>query len=212
MSLACSENNARLKTMTVTGNGNITTDPDTAIIRLGVQTNGEPLSEMQSQNAQITQNIIDSLKQLGINDIKTFQYTIEKAYDYQNGNRIDLGYTVRNILEIRTDHLEQIGTIIDVSVSQGANVVDLISFEVSEPELYYQQALNLAVMNACQKAKSIAINLGVVLNTTPIKIIESGSTPIPYSRFNVSREGSLATPIESGDIKISASVTVIFQY
>ena len=68
---------------------------------------------------------------------------------------VDRGYTVRNIFEIRTFEPGQVGVIIDAAVSAGANVTDLISFEVSDPEYYYQQqALNLAVAD-CNKKSSL---------------------------------------------------------
>ncbi|MDF2617197.1 MAG: hypothetical protein K0Q47_1853 [Sedimentibacter sp.] len=80
------------------------------------------------------------------------------------GRQIDRGYSVRNIIEIRTNNIEMAGSIIDSSVNAGANVVELITFDVSNREMYYQQALNMAVMNAVEKAKSISMNLGTGKN------------------------------------------------
>ncbi len=123
----------KTKTMTLTGRGQVSTVPDTAVIRLGVETTGVNLMDIQAENARISQAVIESIENLGISDIQTYQYLIEKRYDYVNGTQIDRGYAVRNILEIRSDNLEQIGTVIDTAVSNGANVVNFISFEVSDP-------------------------------------------------------------------------------
>ena len=209
MSKYYSENNLHNKTMTLTGQGQITAVPNIAVIHLGVETSGENLVNIQAENAQITQSIIQSLQRMGVSDIKTFQYSINKLYDYEDGRQIDRGYSVRNILEIRTTNLDRVGNIIDTAVNMGANVVELISFDVSNKEYYYQQALNMAVMNAMQKSKSIAMNLGISADPVPMKIIENFSPPIqPYFR----QELAATTPIMPGNIKIEANVTVDFAF
>ncbi len=196
--------------MTLIGNGQVTAVPDLAVLRLGVQTNSENLSEAQYENAVISQAVLEGLRQMGVTDINTFQYTIDKLYDYEDGRRIDRGYSVRNILEIKTNQMDRVGALIDTAVANGANVVDLISFEVSNPDFYYQQALNLAVLNAIEKAKSIAFNLGYPTDPIPTNITENSNAPIPYGQPIALREGAAVTPIEPGNKQIKASVTVDF--
>ncbi|MDF2942175.1 MAG: hypothetical protein K0S01_1033 [Herbinix sp.] len=198
--------------MTLTGKGQVTALPDLAILRLGVQTTGDNLTDAQSENARISQNVINALKQLGITDLKTYQYTIEMLYDYQNGARIDKGYSVRNVFEIRTSNLGLVGTIIDTAVNYGANVVEFVNFEVSNPDLYYQEALNLAINDAYHKAKSISSNLRIMVNPIPTMITENSTPPTPFSSIFLAREGAFTTPIEPGNKQIEAAVTVEFTY
>lgn len=212
MAIPFSDNPLPYNTMTLTGQGQVTTIPNTAIIRLGVQTNGLNLMETQAENAKISQSILKALKQIGYLDIATYQYNIDKLFDYENGNRIDRGFTVRNIFQIETNNMDQIGMIIDTAVNSGANVVDFISFEVSDPEMYYQQALNMAIMQAHQKAKSIAMRLGLPMDPVPIRIVENSSLPVPYSENFAVRDRTMATPIEPGHKRIEAHVTVDFAY
>lgn len=204
-----SDNNLHNKTMILAGHGEMSVAPDTVVIRLGVETTGENLSQIQEDNARISQQIIQAVQRMEISDIKTFQYSIDKIFDFIEGRQIDRGYSVRNILEIRTNNLEAAGRIIDASVNAGANIVDLISFDISNREYYYQQALNMAIMNAIQKAKSITMNLGLSSNAVPVKIVEN--TAMPFQP--VQREFAAATtPIMPGTIKIEANVTVEFVY
>jgi len=210
MSKSFSDNNLQCKTMTLTGHGQVSAVPNTVIIHLGVQTTGDNLVAIQSENAQKTQAILQALQRMGITDVKTFQYSIDKLYDYEDGRQIDKGYSVRDILEIKTNNINIAGNIIDTSVNMGANVVDLISFDVSNREIYYQQALNLAVLNAIQKAKSISMNLGIKTDPVPVHITENSSSPIqPYQTFQ--RELA-STPIVPGNLQIEALVTVEFIY
>lgn len=199
------------KTMTLTGQGQINTVPDIAVIRLGVETTGENLADIQAQNAQISQAVINSLRDNGVSDIKTNRYTIDKRYDYENGIQIDRGYTVRNILEIRLEDMEQVGAVIDDAVANGANVVEFISFEVSDMKAYYQQALNQAVINAMKKAESLALLLGLPVDPVPVHIIENSTPPMPFSQRSLG-EIAFVTPIEPGNVAIQAFVTVDFNY
>jgi hypothetical protein len=201
------DNNLHSKTMILSGHGEITMAPDTAAIRLGVQTSGENLSQIQTDNARRSESVIQALQGMGITDIKTIQYSIDRVYDYEDGRQIDRGYSVRNILEIKINNLDAIGSIIDTSVNAGANTVDLISFDVSNKEYYYQQALNMAISNAIQKAQSITMNLGLPSTAIPVKIVENTVMPFP-----VQREFDAATPIMPGTINIEADVTVDFEY
>lgn len=209
MSKYYSDNNVHNKEMTLTGQGQVTAVPNIAVIHLGVNTRGEILTNVQAENAQITQSVIQALQRMGVTEIKTIQYSIDKIYDYEDGRQIDRGYNVRNILELRTSDLDRVGSIIDAAVNAGANVVELISFDVSNREYYYQQALNMAIRNAMQKAKSITINLGIAQDPVPVRIVENSSLQIqPVLR----RELAATTPIMPGNIVIEAFVTVDFTY
>ena len=164
---------------------------------------------IQPENAQITQNVLDVLKEAGIENIRTVQYTIDKLYDYENGTQIDRGFNVINLIEIRTDELDAVGRIIDTAVDAGANLIEMISFEASDPSIYYQQALNIAMMDAIEKARTLSRSLRLRTNLIPIKIVESGSVispPLPYQRELAS------TPVIPGDITIEASLTAVFAY
>lgn len=206
-----SSNHTQHNRMILSGTGKVSAVPDEAVLRLGVQTNGAPLQTIQTENAQISQAVLQALRQLGVTDIKTYQYDINRVFEYEDGRQIDRGYSVRNIFEIRTDRLDLAGTIIDTAVNYGANLVDLIRFEVSDTDSYYLEALNLAVANAYDKANSLAEGLGTRLQPYPLRIQENSTSPIPYPAIRM-REGALATPIEAGTNQIEASVTVEFGY
>lgn len=195
--------------MTLTGQGQISLVPNIAVIRLGVQTVGENLLAIQSENARKSQAIIQVLNNMGVTDIKTFQYSIDRIFDYENGRQVDRGYSVRNIFEIRTNNMDRVGIIIDAAVKAGANLVDFITFDVSDKEYHYKQALSLALRDAIQKSKSLANTLGIKVDPIPIKIIENSQFAIPYEQF---QRNLASTPIMPGNIIIQASITADFMY
>ncbi len=204
-----SDNNYSNHTMTLTGQGYVTAAPDTAIIRLGVRTTGYNVSQIQSDNAQSMKEVIQALNLLGITEIKTVQYLIDQLYEYQEGKQIDKGYEVKHIVQIQTDKLNEVGKIIDTVVSAGSNLIEAISFELSEPALFYQQALNNALNNAVDKAKSISDTLHTRLNPVPIRILENSIPPVP---FLFTPRGAATTPIIPGGLSVEAFVTVDFAY
>jgi uncharacterized protein YggE len=196
--------------MILNGTGVVDAIPDATVIRLGVETTGERLEEVQDENARLAQSLLQSLNQLGITNIRTVQYSINRLFDFQADERIDRGYSVRNIFEIRAPGIDQAGIIIDAAVNNGANVVDFIDFDVTNAESYYHAALNLATRSAYRKAVSIGDDLGVNVNPIPLRITENTAVPFPVNTF-LAREGTI-TPIEPGARQISASVTAEFLF
>ena len=199
-------------TITVNGDGQVSAIPDIAVIRLGVQTEGENLAEIQARNAETSQAVLQALAQYDPDDIRSFQYQINKLYDFTDGRQMDRGYSVRNIFELRTRMMDQLGLIIDTAVASGANIVELIEFEVADSSSYYLEALRLALDNAFQKAYTIADSLGIQRDPVPVKITESSSLSLPPRPF-VAREGGVfVTPIEPGSEQIEASVIIDFRF
>lgn len=198
-------------TMELQGEGIVMVKPDLAVLHLGVETTNKDLTLAQEENAKIMQEIIASLKRTGIDeeDIQTERYTINKQIDYVDGQQIDKGYVVRNILQITLRDIDRAGTVIDTAVEHGANVVNGISFEIEDPSRYYQQALNLALMDAGEKAMTMGKQMGVQVFRVPIRIVEeSVSGGIPYYAKTIRSE----TPIEPGQNEISAKIKALFSY
>ncbi|MBP2076821.1 SIMPL domain-containing protein [Oceanobacillus polygoni] len=200
--------------LTVTGNGRVSIEPDIASIQLAVMTEDESLSSAQQENAQIMNQVIQSLVDLGVprENIRTTSYQIFPRYDFVDGQQILRGYEVTNQISVRITPISEVGTVIDTAVQNGVNRVSSIQFSVANSQDYYQQALVRALENAQAKAQTIAESLQVDLDLTPVKITEEFSeTPAAFKTMAVSAE-SFSTPIEPGQIGIHAVVEVQFQY
>lgn len=197
----------------VIGEGTVSAASDRAVILLGAETEGLDLHAVQTENAEIITNILQSLHTMDIppENIQTSDFRIEMQYDYVEGKQVFRGYKVTHLLRITTDRVGETGTIVDNAVSHGANVINSIQFTTSKPEVYENQALSLAVSNARQKARTIAATMGVTLGAIPYKVQElpPSTAPIPY----VSKQmASPATPIQPGQLTIRASVRAMYYY
>jgi uncharacterized protein YggE len=207
---AASKHSNRLPVIEVLGQGTVSASPDQAVVILGVVSEGLVLNEVQSKNASIVTNIINSLLDIKIQQekIQTYDFRIEPQYDYQDGKQVFRGYKVTHLLKITTERVGQIGIIVDTAVAHGANTVSSIQFTMAKPEIYENQALSHAIHNARQKAETIAEALGVSLSAIPNHVEELTRTaePIPYKTTLFAQ--STITPIQPGELTINATVRV----
>lgn len=111
------------------------------------------------------------------------------------------------------EDLGLIGKVVDTAVQNGANYVSNVQFKVKDDDAYYRQALSMALLNAIEKAKSIAATLNVTLIPTPTHVIEGGSTAEPfYHQPQTLVKGISSTQIEPGQLIVKASVSAEFRY
>ncbi|MCY6483327.1 SIMPL domain-containing protein [Clostridium aestuarii] len=203
--------------MQVEGEGRITVKSDIAIVYLSILTENKNLEVAQKENAVKTNNVINGLKDIGINkeDIETVSYNIKKTYDYIEGKQEFRTYEVKNSLKVTVKDLDMVGEVIDTAVENGANVIDKIVFTISNPELYYRKALKVAVENAIKKSMDIARTMKVAIDKIPIKIKEQDypeTLKLEYSAYDGVATTAKTTPIQAKELEIRAKVEVIFGY
>jgi len=203
------------RTITVNGNGEISVAPNFGEIRFEVVTQSKDLNEAQNQNSKIMNQVIQSLLSLGIKreDMQTSSFSIFPQYDYIEGQQVFRGYEVTNSLTVKIRDISKVGMVIDTAVRNGANRVSSLEFKLDRENQYYQQALQLALFNAVEKARTIADTLKLPIYPLPIEIIEESveAPPIMYKAVAMTQE-SFQTPIEQGLISIKAKVLVRFQF
>ncbi|MCD4837485.1 MULTISPECIES: SIMPL domain-containing protein [Neobacillus] len=199
----------------VTGEGSVYVSPDMSTITLGVISEGINLSDAQQENNEKTAKVIQALINIGIpnEDIKTADYRIEMVYDYIDGKQTLRGYRVVHILEVINHTVDRTGLIVDTAVNNGANTVSNIEFNLKNPQVYYNQALALALKDAQLKATELTIEMGVKLNRIPIWIQEINQTP-PIVPFQTSlyAKSEAVPPIQPGKRKITATIQAKFSY
>ncbi|PZX05648.1 hypothetical protein C7437_102106 [Psychrobacillus insolitus] len=202
------------RVITVSGNGKVAIQPNYVLSQIEVSTQGEDVSGAQQKNATIMNRVIQSILALNIprEDIQTAAYNIFPNYDFIEGKQVFRGYEVTNAITVKVKDIGQIGNVIDTAVQNGANRISRIQFGVENADIFYQEALRLALRDAQTKAKTIADSMKLTLHPQPIEIVEeSVGEPVPFKSVAMA-EQSLATPIERGKITISAAVRVKFQY
>ncbi|WP_051280168.1 SIMPL domain-containing protein [Anaerovorax odorimutans] len=199
--------------MSLIGQGTISVKPDVASVVLGVRTENLQLEIAQDENTMKINQIVSSLKEIGIspNNIQTQSYMIYPQYDFIDNRQILRGYIVIHDLKVTIKDMNTIGNIIDTAIQNGANQVNSITFSVGDPSIYYQQALNLAIDDVLGKAKTLGEKLKINISEVPVQIIEEGAqNEVPIQPFLMQSKES--TPIQTGQIEITARITAIFSY
>lgn len=204
--------------MTVTGNGKVVANASYVQLQIEVSTQGENVQQAQQENASIMNRVIQSILALSIprENIQTATYSIAPLYDYVDGKQVFKGYEVTNAISVKVPDTNLdtnlVGVVIDTAVENGANRISSIQFKIDNADVYYQQALSLALHNAQMKANTIAQTMQLSVHPQPIEIVEENENgPVLYKSMAMA-DSSMVTPIEQGQLTISAAVRVTFQY
>ena len=197
----------------VTGEATLSVAPDRATIDLGVETENQNAGQVASQNAKKVDAVIQQLrKRFGKTvAVKTLSYSITPRYRYpkDGGQREKDGFTAANVVRVDTGALDQVGNIIDVATSAGANRVQQLQFLLRDEEPSRAEALRAATRSARAKAQAIAEALGLRLGNV-ISVDESGASlaPVGPQLRMMSTAGKVATPVEAGNIEVRAELTL----
>jgi uncharacterized protein YggE len=212
------------QTISVSGSSTISSNPDTLIIVLGVESEAKTANDSLSQNSDSLNSVISALNNSGISedDIQTSNFSIYPLYDSikdSDGNwqQILNGYRVSNILLIQTDKINSAGDIIDAAVSSGANRVDNISFQLSDDKLQKisDDLIANAINDATQKAEKALVPLNQKIVGVKSVVIHDNVMPYYDSPMRASFDGFAessmkSAPIMSGDEEITTNVSVVF--
>ncbi|MDD4751625.1 MAG: SIMPL domain-containing protein [Synergistaceae bacterium] len=208
------------KTITVQGSSSVTAAPTIAYVSIGVTTFNKNAASAQGENAVKMDRVYKTLASLGIkkDKIKTLNYNISPRYDYKNNVATLAGYNVINSIRVTVMDLKKVSDVLDMTVKEGVNQSNSISFGVTDEERdkLYLQALSQAVVNAKEKANTIATAAGITISK-PANIIEGSSAHFVqpnYRAMDMAKMASEAapTPISEGEMTIGANVTVIYDY
>ena len=192
--------------------GNISLAADTATLRIGVSTVRDTVAEAQSENNEIMQRVIAAI--LGQNvaqeDVVTSDFSVYTERDYSDASA-PVRYHVDNTLYVTVRALDTVGDVIDAATAAGANQMYGLTFSSSGETAAYEKALRRAYEDAAAKAALLAEAAGQTLGEV-VSINASNSYGGDYGIANTYAMDarSAKTAIVSGDVTVSASVTVVF--
>ena len=205
----------------VTGLGSVDIAPDMAVLGLTVMREAETARLALDANSRAMKNVMKELRVEGITerDLQTSNFSIQPKYIYPpakaNGERKQrqiIGYTVRNSLTVRVRDIENVGTILDKSVTLGINEGGNIMFTNDDPSAALTQARTQAIQEAVVKANTLARAAGVKVGRI-LEISEQNfpSRPIPMARAEMAMaRSSDAVPMAAGENTYRVNVSVSF--
>ena len=145
------------RTVQVSGTAVVNVTPDRVLIQLGVQSNGVTVNEVEAANTRAIQKVLQALRAQGVaeKDIATDWYIIEPIYEDYDSLYIK-GYRINNLVAVTLRKVTMVSPVIAAALKAGANQVVNVEFYTSELRLYRDQARELAMKAAGEKAAALA--------------------------------------------------------
>lgn len=217
--------------ISVTGDATVYVQPDKILITLGVETWDMEVAAAKDKNNKVMSDTVAAVKALEVpeKDIQTDQLSIEPRWrdSYERKNDAFLGYFVRNTIVVTLTDVGKVEDLITKVLNAGVNYIHGINFESTEFKKHREEAREMALKAAKEKAEKMAGALDEKIGAV-LEIQEHGSTPWHYSTWNswgggrgyamaqnaISvQEGPAANSptVALGKIGISVSVSVTFE-
>lgn len=149
------------RSIQVSGTAVVNVTPDRVLIQLGVQSNGRTPKMVEAANSATINRVIRALKVKGVaeKDIVTDWYVIDPIYDDYDSLTIE-GYRIYNIVAITLRDITKVNAVIVAALEAGANQVVNVDFYLSDLRKYRDQARDLAMNAAVEKADDLATAAG----------------------------------------------------
>lgn len=231
--------NTAINTNTISfdGEGRIFVKPDIAVVSFSILTEAATSKKAQDDNSVRSKRVVDFLKSQGIDDkdIKTTGYNVYPQYSYPKpcplvapGSSAPLppdysycgddtqkisGYQVSQSFEVKVRDLEKVSAVLDGLITAGANQVNNLGLQVDDVEKVKNEARELAIKNAKEKAdtlkKQIGIRLGKIVNYSE----GGGGYPIYMLKAEADgRGGGVSGPsVPAGENEIVVNATITYQ-
>ena len=219
--------------ITVNGEAVVKVQPDEIIITFGIETWDKNIMIAKEENNKIMKKAVAVIKESGIQDkdIQTDYLSIEPRYGDNYEKRNFIGYFVRNTLVVTLSETDKVEDLVTGVLQSGVNYIHNINFQTTEFKKYREQARELALNAAKEKAEKMAGTLGQRIGD-PVQINEGygGSNWWYYSSWNgwgygsrsnymsqnvmqniENGSGEISETVALGKISIKANVAVTFE-
>ncbi|MEF3305562.1 SIMPL domain-containing protein [Paenibacillus sp. GYB003] len=216
------EQTAAQNVITVTGQGEMTISPDVAYVSLGIRTEAATAKEAQAANAEaytkLREVLFDKYK-LAAKDVQTSGFNVRPEYTYTEREQKLKGYSATQMLQVTYRDLDNLGTFLDAVSAAGANQIEGVRFSTEKGQEYELQVIQKAMDNARAKADAIAKYAGKEVKGI-VAVNQGGGVAVPSLYSNIAIEAKTAamdaagasTSISTGELKVTTSVTVQYQF
>ncbi len=215
------------RTISVTGEAVVKVEPDTVVATFGVETYDNEIVAAKEQNKDVIQKAFAAVRELGIeeNAIQTDHISIEPRYKDSSYERGSInGYFIRNTFAVTLKEPEKLEELLTKLLQTGITSVHGVDFQVSELKPHREQARELALLAAKEKAEKMTAVLGQKLGR-PMQIQENQNDwwmgrygRASYMSQNVMQnaeptggQDDMGESVALGKISVRANVSVTFE-
>src|SRR5579875_2844611 len=202
---------AATPTVTVTGEGTVSEQPDLATLSVALITNDDDAQAATSKNNTTYAAIVGRLGSLGIaaRMIRTSAFDItfvpkpDASAQYKPPRT---GYIVTRRLAIDIGNLTLVGRALDAAVAAGATEVDGVSFGLRDARAAHAKALAAAMRDAARQAAAVAEAAHLKLGA--VQWIAAGRTSVAPTPLLRAAAANVPTQIAPSTVEVRAAVDV----
>jgi uncharacterized protein len=218
--------------ITVTGEAVVYVKPDRIVATFGIETSDQDVSAAKLKNNDIMKKALAAARDCGVpdKDIQTDYLSLQPRFRSDSAKEAFIGYFVRNTLVVTLNEAGKIEELVTKVLQTGVNYIHGVDFQTSELKRFREQARELALQAAKEKAAKMASVLSQAIGS-PLQINESygGSPGMYYSSWGSwgsarnlgmtqntvqdlrGNSGEAADTIALGKIAVRANVSVTFE-
>lgn len=217
--------NGQVASITVSGEGEVTTLPDIATVVITVRESAKTVPEAQKLAETKVKAAIAALSKFGVHDLdqKTLSYNVNPKYEnvpvlsgamYPVSNQKIVGYEVTQTVQIKVRDVEAAGEIIGALGVANITEISGPSFEVDNIDTLQAEAKEKAIAQAREKAKATAKALGTSLGPV-IQFNEDNGGYYPMYAKSMMADGrggaaDQEVSLPQGDSVIKSRVTITY--
>jgi len=216
----------------VNGEAVVKVQPDQIIITFGIETWDKDVMIAKQKNNEIMKKAMAVIKESEIpeKDIQTDYLSVEPRYDDDYEKKDFIGYFIRNTFVVTLSDPGKVEALVTSVLQSGVNYIHNINFQTTELKKYREQARDLALTAAREKAEKMAAALGQIIGD-PIQISEgyggydwwyyNSWSGWGYGRSNMMSQNvvqniptnsdNISETIALGKISVKANVSVTFE-
>lgn len=201
--------------VSVDGQGQVSSQPDMARVTLGVEARRPALVDARTMVTAAVDRLLALTRDMGIDPKYVNATGLQVQPDYtwnQETRKQELqGYVVSRQVDVELRDLDKLGTLMERAVSAGANQVGGASLDSTRRKELERRAMALAVQDARMNAETLARAAGAELGA--VRALNASSTPpqMPMYRMAAADMAAGAPPPEAtyqaGDMTFSARVS-----
>lgn len=211
--LAADPGTTDVRTLAMTGHGEIRATPDVAQVTIGVTATAATAAQAVAANSARMKTVFAALAKLGVpeKNIQTANFFVSPQYTNGDNNtsRRLTGYQVNNDVTVRLEDTGKLGNALDALVAAGANQINGISFSIQNDTPLLEKARVQAVADARARAEIYAKAAGVSLGPI-LSISEGGGEAPPRPMYRMAAMAA-ETRIAPGEQSVTADVSVVWE-